>query len=260
MKKLMFFLTALALVSQAHAEVQITCEATGNEVTVSWNATTEADLVRIFTLDVTVDNGATIVSAPLNSFHPDYWLYPAGIEVNPVTGEIDDTGSPIADRNLYEVGSDSYNDTLPGLGSFGMTIEAGSLYRTDETPPPPSGELFQFTVDQNCNVTIAENQIREGIVLEGANPMSSFSSPGCTVGFCDTCTGDLSGDDWLSPDDISALVSELLPYASAYYWVPTPPGSCGDIASDDWLSPEDVSALVSVLLPYESSYYWKPCE
>jgi len=73
------------------------------------------------------------------------------------------------------------------------------------------------------------------------------------------CLGDMDGDGWLSSNDVSELVSVLLPHKSNYYWTIAPPGSCGDMDGDGWLSSNDVSELVSVLLPYKSSYYWKPC-
>ena len=68
------------------------------------------------------------------------------------------------------------------------------------------------------------------------------------------CLGDMDEDGWRSPNDVSNLVSVLLPHASIYYWIPAPPGSCGDMNGDDWLSPTDVSSLVSVLLPHVSNY------
>ena len=74
------------------------------------------------------------------------------------------------------------------------------------------------------------------------------------------CMGDMTADGWLSPADVSGLVSELLPYKSSYYWTLSPAVSCGDITDDGWLSPADVSGLVSALLPYKSDYYWVPCE
>ena len=46
------------------------------------------------------------------------------------------------------------------------------------------------------------------------------------VGMC-PCPGDLDSDGWLSPSDISQLVSSLLPYASSYYWVQADPATCG---------------------------------
>jgi len=74
------------------------------------------------------------------------------------------------------------------------------------------------------------------------------------------CMGDLTNDGWLGSDDVSFLVSQLLPYASSYYWIEAKPGSCGDLTADGWLSAGDVSALVSELLPYQTAYYWKKCE
>jgi len=74
------------------------------------------------------------------------------------------------------------------------------------------------------------------------------------------CLGDMNGDGWLAPNDVSAMVSELLPYITVYYWVPAEPGSCGDLTGDGWMSPEDVSRLVSLLLPHASNYYWQRCQ
>ena len=83
------------------------------------------------------------------------------------------------------------------------------------------------------------------------------------IGFDCGCLGDLNGDGWLSPTDQSALVSLLLPWQSASYWMPCTAPSynpCGDMTGDHWLSPTDISALISILLPYESSSYWKLCD
>lgn len=74
------------------------------------------------------------------------------------------------------------------------------------------------------------------------------------------CMGDMTADAWLSPGDVSGLVSTLLPYKTSYYWTLAPAGSCGDMTNDGWLSPADVSSLVSTLLPHKSNYYWVPCE
>ena len=73
------------------------------------------------------------------------------------------------------------------------------------------------------------------------------------------CLGDMNGDGWMSPSDISFMVSILLPYQSSYYWKQVPGHSCGDMNGDGWMSPADISALVSMLLPYQSVYYWVAC-
>jgi len=80
------------------------------------------------------------------------------------------------------------------------------------------------------------------------------------IDVCPTCLGDMDSDGWKAANDVSALVSELLPYASLYYWVQvTDTADCGDIDQDGWKAANDVSALVSDLLPYASLYYWVQC-
>jgi len=261
MKKVVFILVVFIAGAQAWADVDITCIADGNEVTVSYEVSNEPNLVRIFTLDITVDNGANIVKMPLSSFNQHYTIYPGSIVINQTTGEIDDNGSPIADRSQYPQDSPAYDGTLPGIGSSGVTVEMGSLYLDQNDAPPWSGDLFQFYVDKDCTVSIAENTVRKGVVLEDASTTFNINSPGCSVviSSCSTCLGDMDGDGWLSPTDVSDLVSALLPYETNYYWTLAPAGSCGDLNSDGWFSPDDISALVSVLLPYGTNYYWTPC-
>lgn len=77
---------------------------------------------------------------------------------------------------------------------------------------------------------------------------------------CDCpCMGDMNNDGWRAPDDVTAIVSALLPYQTSYYWTPTGPESCGDFTNDGWLSPADVSGLVGMLLPHSENYYWLQC-
>ena len=109
---------------------------------------------------------------------------------------------------------------------------------------------FVEDAEDNCPDTFNPDQADS----DGDGAGDACDAPGCP-----TCTGDLNGDGWLSPTDISALVSLLLPEASNYYWRYAPAGTCGDLNDDGWLSSGDVSSLVSVLLPQVTSYYWVQC-
>ena len=114
-------------------------------------------------------------------------IYPGSIDINDATGAIDDYGSVVCDSSVYLV------DTLPGpfdhltgpntppkADSNGMTVEMASLYVGAANAPGNSGELFRFMVDKACNVTITENAIRGGVLLEdGRAP--GISSAGCAV-------------------------------------------------------------------------------
>ena len=77
--------------------------------------------------------------------------------------------------------------------------------------------------------------------------------------FTRPCMGDMNDDGWLSPIDLSGLISMLLPHESSAYWVVAPAGSVGDMNDDGWFSPTDVSAVISMLLPHKSSAYWVRC-
>lgn len=174
-KRIILGVVVLMLAVPAWAEVLITCTSDGNEVTVSWDASTEPNLVRAFALDITVDNG---VITKVTDVHPEYYIYPGSIDINDVTGDVDDWGTPVCDPCLYP-------GTLPGLGSNGITVEMGSLYDPCDpchpSPPPASGVLLKFWITQDCNVTITENTTRGGVVLEDPTIDPDVNAPGCFV-------------------------------------------------------------------------------
>ena len=257
MKKLIGLLTVILLAAPAMAGVTITCSVNGNDITVGYNSTGQPELVRIFTLDIVVDNGATITA--VSDISADYYVHPGSIAVDPQTGEVTNYGSPVADQSVYP------NDTLGGIGTSGMTIEMGSLHAENDaahpTPPPAVGDLLTFTVSGPCCATITENTIRGGVVLEdpavASNPVFPNQTQCCTE--C-PCLGDMTGDGWISPTDLSDLVSKLLPHKDDNYWVLASAGPCGDMTQDGWLSPTDISDIVSKLLPHKDDNYWVPCE
>jgi hypothetical protein len=198
MRVLSSILATLVLASGAWAGVAITCSTSGNDVTISWDASGETELVRAFALDVTVDSG-TIDS--YSAAHADYDIYPGSIVID-AGGTVTDAGSPIADA--------SYPGTLGGTGTSGVTIEMGSLYASGETPPPTSGALITLTVSGPCNVSITENVIRGGIVMEDPAVPANPSFTGCEVGgtAC-PCKGDSDGNNVLDTDDMNNLLLHL---------------------------------------------------
>ena len=176
MKKIIFLvLLATVLVVPAWAAVQVNCTVVQKLVNGQWVDTDRVIIsyevsggdpcVRAFALDaeLTDFNSSTPIVEDINdaALSADYWVYPGSIDINEA-GAVNDVGTPIADI------CDLPGDTLPGLGSDGVTIEMGSLYVGAANAPDPCGTLIELIVDDDCNVIISENFSRGGVVSEGA--------------------------------------------------------------------------------------------
>ena len=180
MKKLIFVLTLLLLVSPALAKVNVYCTTEGKEVSVYYSMDgSDANKPVAFGLDIEVDSSATI-GVP-NNVDPNFWVYPGTIDINTEADppEVNEAGTPYADPCDYP------SDTKGGPGTGAMTVEMGALFSPPEANSPnapnASGLLFKFTVDVNdCNVSIAENSIRGGVVLVGGEA-SDPNLTGCVV-------------------------------------------------------------------------------
>jgi hypothetical protein len=186
MKKIVFAMVVLMLSVPSWAEVRVYCEQVGttNEVVVKYDATSEPNLVRGFGLDVWLDNDSNIFDVNCGlSVYPcpgggtcGYYIYPGGIQIN-AQGEVTDYGSCRCDAQAYPgTLGDDVNE---------MTTEQGSLYAptTPGSPNAPgkSGDLYSFKVDKNCNVSIAENSARGGVVMESPDEVVDVNCVGCTV-------------------------------------------------------------------------------
>ena len=123
-----------------------------------------------------------------------------------------------------------------------------------------SGETRQFSLQVRARFPVrAVIPDSKAYLYYDPDIRAETAGTNITVSFDNVCLGDMTYDGWLSPADISALISLLLPKASNGYWVQAEQASCGDLDGDDWLSPSDVSALVSMLLPHGGNAYWLKC-
>ncbi len=139
----------------AMGAVYINCTDLGNGVIqLSYDFSEEEVRVRAFSLDVRVSDGIIVAAT---EFNPYYNIYPGSIIIDEY-GEVTDYGSPICPP--------THPGTLPGLGTYGVTIEMGSLYNGEANAPPPTGVLLAFAVTEQCNITMQENAMRGGVVME----------------------------------------------------------------------------------------------
>lgn len=219
MKKIILVMVVLMFAAPAVADVVVKAEQTGpNEVTISYdvNSLDANDVIRAFGVDITVDNGVTIVGisgykvGESTAADKGYGIFPGSIDINETTGTVNDYGTPVGDPCQYP-------DTLPGLGSSGVSIEMGSLYVDDANAPDANGVLCVLGLDSggaaDCNLVIAGNTTRGEVVMEDVQaPAPGVLYIGCKVMFvppCWTCPmqpfGDATGDGNVNIFDYLAL-------------------------------------------------------
>lgn len=240
MRKISIILAVLVLTSPVWASVDITCTSVDTVVTVSYAVVGEPNKVRAFALNITVDGGAKIIDVNDN-VSAYYYIYPGSIVI---TGNnVTDWGTAVADYN------DLPGDTLPGVGTSGVTVEMGALYDPprDNSPnaPPTGGVLLKFTVDKRpTRVTITENVSRGGVVLTNPAldtvvnaPPYDVPAPGpvCWTYPCFT-RGDANGDCKLTAADVSILRAAWPGLKGKY-------NPCADFNKDGKITAPDVLAL-----------------
>jgi hypothetical protein len=222
MKKMFLIMAVLLLVAPAMAEVKITCTqgrlSQDDVITVSYDATSEANLPRAFALDITlvdtVDVDNAVIAAVTEAVAGEsavgnrgygIFLGSDGIDINATTGAIEygrGFGSPAANAG------DPCAAT--GIGTKAVTIELGSLYGgvqgvSNPNAPAQSGTLCTFRVNRKvANVVVTLNQRRGGIVMEDPDQVVDVNLPGvgATVAFAIKTPGDINGKFNGPPDNI----------------------------------------------------------
>lgn len=253
MKKIISVLVVLLLAAPAMGALSITCaQGEPGECIVSYSgADNDANRPRAFALDISLSGGAVVATEPVANYDADYYIYPGSITIS--GGVVTDWGTPVAEG---------------GVSSSTMTIEMGSLYAASDTkhssPPPTSGELFRFTVDVGTTVSITENAIRGKVVKENRGNYAALTTEcAITAGGCATCPGDLDNDEWVTPDDLTAMVIMLQGFSDSEYLCELGTEGCdkwcADMDDDEWATPDDLTALVIALQAYSDSEYLYPC-
>lgn len=251
------------------AGMDFSYDADGSGVVTVYYVDSTADQVRAVALDITTDNDANITA--VDNVNAAYNIYPGSIDINELTGEVNHPGSAVCDAVKYP------NGTLPGLYSYGTSVEMGSLYVGDGNAPEDNGVLLTFTVDKSCTGTIAGNVIRGSVVLENPNADPCDNLPivyEVVIETCGDCPEDSSSwmagtpDGWIGPEDVAYILDIIDDYPlTGYYVGPTDPNfdECLDFSSwmagtpDGWLGPEDVAYVLDIIDDYPLSGYYVQC-
>jgi hypothetical protein len=217
MKKVMLFLV-LCFAVPAMATVTIDAVDQGGTVDITY-AVSDANLVRALALDITVDGSVVItgvtatIEGESTAAAPGYGIFPGSIEIDvnvasPTYGEVISYGSPLA-----PAGDPGAAGDVPGTA---ITVELGSVYVGDANSPGTSGIALSISYTGTGTLTITENAIRGGIVMEDvALEPALVLAADVPLGAGCACYGDISGpagvpDGEVSVIDLSTLVGTLL--------------------------------------------------
>lgn len=173
MRTLILALAVVLLAAPAWATVEIIVtdvdgDGPGLVAEISYDATTETELVRAFALNIWVDEGniVDVCDYAVGDNNTGYGIFPGNfsrfITVNTTTGNVDNWGiagyTPVADAG--DPGAKG------GLDTNGVTIEMGALY--DDAPPAKTGVLCRLVCSEDCLMSVEGNAIRGNVVLEDA--------------------------------------------------------------------------------------------
>ncbi len=152
----LMIVVTLLIASSSMARVTINCTDLGNGVVeLSYDASQETSPVRTFPLHITVSTGTITLIDNLSSH---YWVYPIGSII------IDEECGP--HQLSSPVTNPEFPGTLGGLGTDGITISLASMYIGEANAPPPTGVLLTFMISSECNVSVSEDTIRGGVMLD----------------------------------------------------------------------------------------------
>lgn len=170
------------------AEVRVSVLDQGGMASIAYLCT-YGEVVRAFALDVQVDRGEILAVSnffvgPSLPGSPGYGIFPASYRDFLVLegGNVPQWDSP--GYTPLAVTSDAPSQTLPGLGSSGITLELGAVwdpYRADAAPGP-NGILCMLVLSQPAQVSISANNFRGGVVLAGGGTATSTFFSGGPVG------------------------------------------------------------------------------
>lgn len=271
MRKILLALMVLAFTMPALAvvDIDITPVPGTLQADIEFTVSGESELVRALALDITVSAGNIVAVdashvGECNDTDQGYGIFMGTIQIDG-NGDVTDDGTPVAPQG------DLPGDTLGGLGTSGVTLEMGSLYEGSNAPGT-TVVICRVTVSEDCDMCVATNAGRAGVVLEDGTSSEDLSDPlavtgpgidaeGCATIEASTptcwdateCVGQASGDATcdgnISGDDLIALKAAF----GTDYWSDTHGtgqgeyNCCSDFAhtgaSEGYISGDDLIAL-----------------
>ena len=164
------FITSLLVVTSVQAEVLIYVEPEAGAARIRYHCNA-GEVVRAFALDVSVDRGRIIGVSDFfrgesTSEDRGYGIFPSAFRDHIPVGQAAGIDWLTPGYIPVATASDRPEDTLPGLGTSGVTLEFGALWDPLEPGaiPDSQGALCTLQITRGANLTLAANQSRGGVV------------------------------------------------------------------------------------------------
>jgi hypothetical protein len=246
MKRLMCLLVAL-MVAPAMAGVTISVvdngDLTADIVVVADGDDADANgsLIAGIALDVSVDAGQILevsnykITGESVVGDKGYGIFLGTITF---TGDdpvmIEDTGTPVAPADAP--------DNPPQLPGPACVLEFGALYdqAVPEAAPEATTVLCKITVSEACNMTLAANSTRGGVVRIGGGAVAANFVGGPITGGTDCWSnpcfayGDANGDGSITAADITMLINAWSVY-----------DKCADFNKDGSVTAADITIIIT---------------
>jgi len=159
------------LIVSARAEVRVFVEETDGVAWLKYECTA-GEVVSAFALDVRVNRGRIVgisnfFRGPCTLEAQGYGIFPAAFRDHVWSGSSSNVNWDHPDYTPVEPASSYPDDTLPGIGSNGVTLVFGALWdaKLPATAPTATGTLCSIHISEPATVTVAANLSRGGIVL-----------------------------------------------------------------------------------------------
>jgi hypothetical protein len=176
---------ALLLATAVEAEVRVSAQESNGLVWLKYECTA-GEVMRAFALDVSIDRGQILgVSdffvGPSSAAANGYGIFPAAFRDHITVSSGTSANWSVSGYDPLAAVADAPSDTLPGLGSSGVTLEFGALWDAAQpaAAPAASGTLCALTLSQDAtllgtHITVAANASRGGVV---ASPDGTLVTP-----------------------------------------------------------------------------------
>lgn len=177
----------LALAGSAGAEVRVFVQETNAAAAIRYECTAGEE-VRAFALNVSVSQGQIVgisdfFRGPSTVAASGYGIFPASFRDHITVSSGTNANWEAAEYTPIALMTDDPTDTLPGLGSSGVTLELGALWdpTVPGSAPAASGTLCVLQMTDPANVAATPNASRGGVLASSGVVLA----PVFTGGFVD---------------------------------------------------------------------------